>query len=176
MVHNLMSDQPQEDKPEKTNDSAEMDTTRTTPMGKDANAPYTTTAVLSTRQLQRHVGRGADTSDLSPRDDREIILVIRGIIERFVVPSDRKITLGRADVKMRYVPDIDLTPYGALDRGVSREHARIWVDDGNLFISDNNSTNGTYIGGERLPAEAPTRLNKGDELMLGRLAIQILFR
>ena len=135
------------------------------------------TAVIPTRQLRRSAS-SADTlrEEIKHKDDREIILVIRGIIERFVIPKDRKLLLGRSNARMRFVPDIDLTPYGALDRGVSRTHARIWIENGDLYIEDMESTNGTYINNEPLPPNQPKRVTSGNELMLGRLAIQVLFR
>lgn len=136
-----------------------------------------TTAVLSKKAIQRHLHPAKKVeSDLHSKEEREVIMVIRGIIERFIIPGDRKVTLGRADTKMRFIPDIDLTPYGALDRGVSRVHAEIWIENNDIFVSDAGSTNGTYLGGERLEAEKPHKLSRGDELMLGRLAVQILFR
>jgi len=136
-----------------------------------------TTAVLSKKALQRHMHPAKRTmSDIHTKGDREVIIVIRGIIERFVIPGDRKVTLGRADTKMRFIPDIDLTPYGALDRGVSRVHANLWIEKDHIFISDAGSTNGTYIDGDRLEPEQPHQLARGDEIMLGRLAVQILFR
>ena len=107
---------------------------------------------------------------------RELILVIRGIVERLDLPEDLSIVLGRSDPRLRYQADVDLTPYGALERGVSREHARVYAEGGHLYIVDMNSTNGTYLGGKRLEANAPTMLRKGDELLLGRLPVQILFR
>jgi hypothetical protein len=134
------------------------------------------TAIFSTRNLKRRSGHAEQADDVNVREDREIILVIRGIIERFVIPKDRKVTLGRADVKMRYVPDIDLTPYGALDRGVSREHANLWLKNGEIFLEDLESTNGTFVAGDQLAPNKLVKIERGDELMFGRLAIQILFR
>jgi hypothetical protein len=135
------------------------------------------TAVIPTRQLRRS-SKNTDklSEEIRHKDDREIILVIRGIIERFVIPKDRKLMLGRSNARMRFVPDIDLTPYGALDRGVSRAHAQIWIENGDLYIEDMESTNGTYINNEPVPPNQPKRVTSGNELMLGRLAIQVLFR
>lgn len=136
-----------------------------------------TTAIISKKALQRHMQPAKRvTNDIATKGEREVIMVIRGIIERFVIPGDRKITLGRADTKMRFIPDIDLTPYGALDRGVSRVHANLWIENNHIFISDAGSTNGTYLDGDRLEANKPHQLARGDEILLGRLAVQILFR
>lgn len=107
---------------------------------------------------------------------RELILVIRGMVERFRVPEEASLTLGRGDPVSRHNPDIDLNPYGALDRGVSRMHAKLHVEDNQLFVTDLESTNGTFLSGKRIESNKPYLINKGDALMLGRLGIQILFR
>jgi hypothetical protein len=135
------------------------------------------TAILSNKNYLRRISPiqvSSDTSSLG--ENREIILVIRGMVERLVLKDNRSVTLGRSDMKSRFVPDIDLTPYGALDRGVSREHSKLHMEGDHLFITDLDSTNGTFLAGKRLDPHVPTLIRKGDELLLGRLAVQILFR
>ncbi|MGB1286314.1 MAG: FHA domain-containing protein [Aggregatilineales bacterium] len=106
---------------------------------------------------------------------REIILVIRGMIERLTLDSRETFQLGRFEGE-KTPSDIDLTPYGALDRGVSRLHARLHLQDDYLYITDLGSTNGTYLAGKRLKPNESSRVRKGDELMLGRLPVQVMFR
>ncbi|MEL6524583.1 MAG: FHA domain-containing protein, partial [Chloroflexota bacterium] len=62
------------------------------------------------------------------------------------------------------------------DRGVSRVHAQLHYEGGKVFITDLGSTNGTFVSNERLEPKTPTVLRKGDELLLGRLSMQVLFR
>lgn len=126
------------------------------------------------RALQQHATTEHQTASLG--ENREIILVIRGMVERLILPDDKRIILGRTDVKSRFLPDVDLTPYGALDRGVSREHASLHLQGDRLFVTDLNSTNGTYLAGKKLDPHTPSVLRKGDELLLGRLPVQVLFR
>jgi hypothetical protein len=109
-------------------------------------------------------------------EQRELILVIRGMIERLVVKENNEFMLGRFEPAARKTNEVDLTPYGAMDRGVSRLHAKIHLQDNHLYITDLGSTNGTVLGGVKLEPDKPTLLRKGDELMVGRLAIQVLFR
>lgn len=126
------------------------------------------------RALQQQATGEHQTASLG--ENREIILVIRGMVERLILPDDKRIILGRTDVKSRFLPDVDLTPYGALDRGVSREHASLHLQGDRLFVTDLNSTNGTYLAGKKLDPHTPSILRKGDELLLGRLPVQVLFR
>lgn len=56
------------------------------------------------------------------------------------------------------------------DNSVSRAHLEVFIDmDGNVFITDLNSTNGTYVNGILLKGD--TMLKKGDVLKLGNSQI-----
>ena len=54
------------------------------------------------------------------------------------------------------------------DYSVSRIHARITEEDGNYYIEDLNSTNGTYKNGLRLQPYEKRKLEKEDELKFGK--------
>ena len=56
---------------------------------------------------------------------------------------------------------------------ISREHARLFIGaDGNLWLLDLNSANGTFVNGKRLLGGC--RLFHGDELSFDQLAMQVL--
>jgi DNA-binding winged helix-turn-helix (wHTH) protein len=57
-------------------------------------------------------------------------------------------------------------------RGLSRQHARIQVSDGDATLEDLGSKNGTIVNGQRITI--PFRLSDGDEIRLG--AISLTFR
>ncbi len=84
------------------------------------------------------------------------------------VSISHHITIGRTDSK-GVEPDLDLTPYGAVENGVSRLHATIIYEDETLYIEDLNSTNGTRINGFQLNPNRRYRLRDGDELEFGRV-------
>ena len=141
--------------------------------------PENDTAVLANqnKRLRRklEVSNPQGTATLGER--REIIFVIRGMVERFTLADDVSIILGRSEPGARAEDGIvNLTPYGALDRGVSRHHARLHLKDDHLYVTDLGSTNGTFLAGKKLRANEPTLIRKGDELLLGRLTVQVLFR
>ena len=52
-----------------------------------------------------------------------------------------------------------------LDDGVSRQHARLTVDDDGVWLEDCDSRNGTFLNGERLGARHVLR--DGDKLQIG---------
>ena len=125
-------------------------------------------------ELQALKRRQENTARLEGK--REVILVIRGMIERLTLDQSEVFQLGRFEDKDRSATQIDLTAYGALDRGVSRLHAQIHLEEDYLYVTDLGSTNGTFLAGRRLKPNISARLRKGDELMLGRLPVQVMFR
>ena len=52
------------------------------------------------------------------------------------------------------------------DKTISRMHARLYEENGELYIKDLGSTNGTYHNGYRLKAQSPVRIVPGDEVKL----------
>jgi hypothetical protein len=81
------------------------------------------------------------------------------------------ITLGREDPVSGIFPEIDLSPYGAQESGVGRQHAKIFVQGGETFIEDLNSVNGTLVNKQKLAPNEPVKINNGDEIRLGLLVI-----
>ena len=57
------------------------------------------------------------------------------------------------------------------DTFVSQVHARVFVVDGQLFVEDLGSTNGTYLNGQRVSAAMPMR--RGDSLQVGRTVMEV---
>jgi hypothetical protein len=150
---------------------------------KDELDPTKDTAVLSRNNpaLRRAISAAGGDPDAPLNtttlgDKQEVILLIRGMVERVVMEEGVIYKLGRFEIGTAAEDEIDLTPYGAMDRGVSRVHAQLHLAEGKVYITDLGSTNGTYITGNRLEANTPSVLRKGDELLLGRLAVQVLFR
>lgn len=146
----------------------------TKPSPEEIKKPKTAILPINENRLKRIKAPEPGTTAL--KNQRELLLVVRGLVERLEIQEDKPLTLGRVDVRVKARPDVDLTPYGALERGVSRQHVRLHIDKDHLYVTDLDSTNGTFLGGKRLEANTATQLRKGDELLIGRLPIQILFR
>lgn len=85
-------------------------------------------------------------------------------------------TLGRISEGQSIIPDIDLTSFNAYKQGVSRLHSMVKLQEEKVTITDLGSANGTRVNGEVIQPYAPTELNHGDLLALGKLKIQILIR
>lgn len=90
----------------------------------------------------------------------------------FDIAGKTEILLGREDSVSNIYPDIDLTPHGGEEGGVSRLHAKIYLQGGQYMIEDQNSTNATFVNRQKLEPKTPTPLSNGDEVRLGRVVFK----
>lgn len=105
-----------------------------------------------------------------------IVMHIRDVAEPIVLDFQDSVILGRTDDSSTRRPEVDLTPYGALEMGVSRLHASIERSDDVLTLVDMGSSNGTHLNGQRLLSDQPRVLRDGDEIRLGKLVAHIYFK
>src|SRR5262245_61235221 len=86
---------------------------------------------------------------------------------------EEKKDLGEVLVIGRSVPsapvDLDLTP----DNVVSRRHARIWLEGGQHWIEDLNSTAGTLVNGVPIKGQGKRLLRSGDLIIVGENALRV---
>ena len=107
----------------------------------------------------------------------QIVLQIRDAAQPITIsPSGKRVSLGRSDAQSTVKPDIDMMPYGALEKGVSRQHAILEFNDDTLMLLDAGSANGTFLNGQRLPANQPRVVRDGDEVRLGKLVAHVYFK
>ncbi|MCL4877136.1 MAG: FHA domain-containing protein [Anaerolineae bacterium] len=89
---------------------------------------------------------------------------------------ENEIVLGRAGNGTSRLRDfVDLDKFRASELGVSRRHAVICRQDGELYIRDLNSTNHTFVNGMRVPEDRDFLLQAGDEIALGKLILKVYF-
>ena len=81
----------------------------------------------------------------------------------FSIREGQKLSIGR---------DIS-SDVAIVDSKVSRNHASITARDGKLFIEDHNSTNGTYVNGEKLSPSTETELETGSSFSVGDSTILV---
>lgn len=89
------------------------------------------------------------------------------------VPLRKAVHLGRMDPTTNVFPEVDLTEYGGLEKGVSRRHARLIEHNGQVVVEDLGSINGTFINDEKLAPYLSQTIQDGDRLRLGHLIIEI---
>ncbi len=113
---------------------------------------------------------GWGTSTFEP--SHQVIIHVRDTQEPiFVRPTSGDFVLGRVDDAY----SLNLTPYGALEKGVSRTHAALRQGDEMIFIVDLGSTNGTFLNEQQLAPHQPRVLRSGDQVRLGQLVLHIYF-
>jgi hypothetical protein len=100
-------------------------------------------------------------------------LVIDGSPHRVPLAHNTTFILGRPNPALNIMPDIDLSSYNAVENGVSRTHAKLYVKGGQLLLTDLESANGTFLNGRKLAANRAEVVKKGDVILLGRLKIDV---
>ncbi len=98
------------------------------------------------------------------------LVITRGgtVGKEFAVEAVTETLIGRWDPDGGAFPEVDLTADDP-EAKISRKHARIYPQDGEFFIEDLGSLNGTYINrGPRLLPGSPQSLKDGDEIVMGK--------
>ena len=92
-----------------------------------------------------------------------------------VRPRHNELVIGRLSPESVMIPDVDLSPYQADVKGVSRLHAALRRQGTTLVLTDMGSLNSTYINGQRVHAHEVRVIQDGDELQFGRLRVRARF-
>jgi pSer/pThr/pTyr-binding forkhead associated (FHA) protein len=85
-------------------------------------------------------------------------------------------SIGRVSDGQTILPDVDLGPFQAYEKGVSRLHASIRISSTPVTLVDLGSVNGTRLNGHKIPPSQPAPLSHGDIITLGKLKIQMIIR
>jgi hypothetical protein len=89
------------------------------------------------------------------------------------LPDKDEIVVGREDPVSGIYPDVDLTPHGGDEGGVSRRHARLIREAGQYYVEDLDSTNFTFVNKQKLTPKARQQVDEGDEIRFGRVALEL---
>ncbi|MEO6953920.1 MAG: sigma 54-interacting transcriptional regulator [Polyangia bacterium] len=93
-------------------------------------------------------------------------LVVDGVVSRHPLPAGRALTVGRAkdaDIRVEH-------------ESVSRRHATLELRDGELWVEDLGSANGSIVGGTRLAAHVKTQVVAGELVELGAVTALVQSR
>jgi len=138
------------------------------------NVSFTNGAAAVVLVQRSSIPKGAIEIDLDIHDPTERIDVprravsvgrfqlrmLRGVPAYGVYPIEGPINIGRSDES-----DVFL-----VDPSVSRKHAVIDVDAGWPIVHDLESTNGTFVNGERIETR---RLSEGDVVAFGKTELRL---
>ncbi|MHB8845502.1 MAG: FHA domain-containing protein [Nitrospirota bacterium] len=89
------------------------------------------------------------------------------------IPAKNDVVIGREDPISEVFPDLDLTGFGGMEKGVSRRHAVIHHSGPDYTVEDMGSTNGTYVNRRKVLPNAPQAIKPGDEIRFGKLAFSL---
>ena len=149
----------------------------------DCGQPLSGVPSVATRQLDRQKdavgGRPTAANTWGTArfiSNASLVIHIRDAAEPLTLKPTGDTLIGRSDVASKSAPTVDLTPFGAQEKGVSRMHATIKRTDESLLLADLGSVNGTYLNGQRLMADHPHVLRDGDEVRLGKLVMHVYFK
>ncbi len=99
-------------------------------------------------------------------------LIVEADNQEFDLSGKDRVGIGREDAVSNIFPDVDLTPHGGEEGGVSRLHAHIFLENGQYMLEDENSTNYTFLNRQRLAPKTPTPLHDNDEIRFGRVLLR----
>ncbi len=119
-----------------------------------------TNAPLQPIQLP-DVQSSVPTINLTPNIDVPKILVLKSDNRADIAVTEGLFAIGR-----------DLpAPFGISDNSVSRQHAELKNEDGVVTVTDYNSTNGTFVNGERISDNVI--LQVGDLVQFGQISYRV---
>lgn len=92
-----------------------------------------------------------------------LLEVLSGPLDGKTWPFESEITIGRDDS----LANACIT----IDRYISRKHARLWENEGRLYLADLASRNGTKVNGR--PLEGDALLQEGAPFTVGRTLLRV---
>jgi len=105
-----------------------------------------------------------------------VLRVIEPVRAAWEMPVHRSpLLLGRASPNEGHRPDFDMSFYDP-EGYVSRRHAQIIKARNGYFVTDLDSSNGTYVNDRPLSPQRPRLLRNGDQIAIGEVMIQFLLR
>ena len=87
------------------------------------------------------------------------LIAEEGLTKGMVFPLEKTLSIGRREDN-----DIRLTHYT-----VSRNHTRVYLEDGKAIVEDMDSRNGTYLNGKQIDKAV---LSSGDVIWVGEVALR----
>jgi pSer/pThr/pTyr-binding forkhead associated (FHA) protein len=104
------------------------------------------------------------------KDDNVNLIYLKAIEgpmkdEHFVIKCDQSFLIGRSKNANLCMSE---------DSYVSRSHAKILLHNGEMFIEDLASKNGTYLNNQLLKGKKDMKI--GDEIKIGKSLLKVLMR
>jgi hypothetical protein len=134
------------------------------------------TSKLNTETNGLKIRSGWGTATL--RQERQLLIYVHQMAEPIRVTPKDGFLIGRKCHVTGTFPDLDLGPFEAVEKGVSRRHASLSLrdsDDDILSITDLGSANGTFLNGVRIGSNQSRIVRDGDEIRLANMKLHFYF-
>jgi len=138
----------------------------------EKNEAQTTRRVQNSFELTDEIKDQVVGTHTPPAVGLSLFLLNNG--EPISLRAEEEFVLGRSN-DMTSEPMVDLTKYEAFAAGVSRRHAMIRAIGNKYILIDLNSSNGTWLNGERLLPTKAHDLPSGGVIQLGRLKLVVIY-
>ena len=136
----------------------------------DANyTPDSRTRAIDVNDLLSKTDLGSLVGEVYHPGVNELRLLVNGSLEIIPIAEERPVIIGRSARA-----DLDVSTHGKPALTVSRQHAQISLSNNELTVMDLGSTNGTFIGDQRLEAGKAHALNRDEEVRIGALNVRVL--
>jgi DNA-binding response OmpR family regulator len=125
----------------------------------------------------KHLVGTAPLKAMPPESRRNAaVLFVAGYADQPITMTvSQPVSFGRTASTGSLKSHLDLTRYDAANTGVSRLHMFLHHKDGQFYIEDADSINGTYVNGDPLKPRTLTPVKNADEIRLGQLRMYIYF-
>lgn len=138
--------------------------------------PVTNAAKTHTKKLAAETVQELDAREVSELDSHgrpwRVAMTLLDFDVQIVVDLDSSIVMGRSYPQTELFPGVDLSPFDAYQRGVSRHHAVLQLEDQQVVIRDNGSANGTLLNGKRIRPDFSYPLRNGDIVSLAKMQLK----
>ncbi len=121
-----------------------------------------------------HVGAPATLLGSGGEEEARWVLQVLPYGTTIKLPNTGEVVFGRGSTGLPGGSFLNMEPFGGLTAGVSRRHARLFEHQGQLYLEDLGSTNGSYVNDKRLRPYEPVPIRPGDIISLGLLRLRLL--
>jgi len=117
----------------------------------------------------------ADNDETYYGDQDEISFLVGDRVVTLAFPANKTIIIGRNVAgRQNAVIHLNLSIHQN-SLSVSRQHARIDLRGGHLYVTDLHSTNGTAVNGEVINPGTPRLIGNTDVIQLGEVRLSVMF-
>jgi hypothetical protein len=142
------------------------------PLKKDGTEAPTTRRVDKSFEFTKELKEQIATSYTPPPKGLSLFLLTSS--KPIALCMEQEFILGRGESLISEFV-LDLTEFDAITMGVSRRHAMIKIIEDKYILTDLNSSNGTWLNGERLLPAKQHDLPSGAVIQLGRLKLVVVY-